>query len=139
MASDTPNGSNIDPPTTPTTQRSSILASTPSTGKENDKNGTQDRVTADESGNGDVLAPKGTEDSEEDDDEDSEDDNGDTEDEPKLKYQRLTASLSTLYRNGDASSCFFVGGDKIVSLALHQCTQRANHSHRYLEHTMAIS
>jgi hypothetical protein len=36
------------------------------------------------------------------------------EDEPKLKYHRLTGSLSSVYRNGDATSCFLVSGDKMV-------------------------
>lgn len=43
-----------------------------------------------------------------DDDEDAE------EDEPKLKYARLTGSLGGVYRNGDATSCFLVAGDKMV-------------------------
>jgi hypothetical protein len=40
------------------------------------------------------------------------------EDEPKLKYHRLTGSLSSVYRNGDATSCFLVSGDKMVLRAL---------------------
>lgn len=36
------------------------------------------------------------------------------EDEPKLKYARLTSHLAPIYRNGDATSCFMVGGDKMV-------------------------
>jgi vacuolar protein sorting-associated protein 41 len=36
------------------------------------------------------------------------------EDEPRLKYHRLTGSLSSVYRNGDATSCFLVSGDKMV-------------------------
>ena len=34
------------------------------------------------------------------------------EDEPKLKYHRLTGSLSSVYRNGDATSCFLVSGTR---------------------------
>ena len=46
------------------------------------------------------------------DDNDEEEDNDD--DEPKLKYSRLTKSLGGVYRNGDAVSCTWVGGDKMV-------------------------
>lgn len=38
----------------------------------------------------------------------------DEDDEPKLKYTRLTKSLGGVYRNGDAVSCTWVGGDKMV-------------------------
>lgn len=47
---------------------------------------------------------------EEDDDDDGEDE------EPKLKYARLTAHLLPVYRNGDATSAFLVAGDKMVGL-----------------------
>ena len=43
-----------------------------------------------------------------------EDEQDEDEDEPKLKYHRLTGSLSSVYRNGDATSCFLVSGDKMV-------------------------
>jgi hypothetical protein len=43
-----------------------------------------------------------------------EDDEGEDE-EPKLKYARLTSHLVPVYRNGDATSCFVVAGDKMVS------------------------
>ena len=36
------------------------------------------------------------------------------EDEPRLKYQRLTGNLGPVYRNGDSTSCFLVSGDKMV-------------------------
>ncbi|KKY15515.1 putative vacuolar assembly [Phaeomoniella chlamydospora] len=36
------------------------------------------------------------------------------EEEPRLKYAPLTKSLTSVYRNGDASSSFIVGGDKMV-------------------------
>ena len=49
---------------------------------------------------------------EEEDDDDGEDD--EVEDEPKLKYARLTSHLLPLYRNGDATSAFMVAGDKMV-------------------------
>ena len=52
---------------------------------------------------------------EEDDSDDEDDDDDDEEDEePRLKYARLTQSLSGVYRNGDATSSFLVGGDKMV-------------------------
>jgi hypothetical protein len=46
--------------------------------------------------------------------EDDEDD--EVEDEPKLKYARLTSNLLPVYRNGDATSAFMVAGDKMVGL-----------------------
>ena len=36
------------------------------------------------------------------------------EDEPKLKYAKLTGSLTSVYRNGDSTSAFTVAGDKMV-------------------------
>jgi hypothetical protein len=50
--------------------------------------------------------------SQEEGDEDSDAD--DVDDEPKLKYTRLTSSLGPVYRNGDATSTFMVAGDKMV-------------------------
>ena len=37
------------------------------------------------------------------------------EEEPRLKYATLTRNVSTLYRNGDATSTFLVAGDKMAS------------------------
>jgi hypothetical protein len=52
---------------------------------------------------------------EQDSDQSSDDDDDEGEDEePKLKYSRLTSSLLPLYRNGDATSSFMVAGDKMV-------------------------
>lgn len=45
---------------------------------------------------------------------DSDDDDDDADEEPKLKYIRLTSNLLSLYRNGDATSTFLVAGDKMV-------------------------
>lgn len=45
---------------------------------------------------------------------DGDEDEDDEDDEPKLKYTRLTKSLGGVYRNGDAVSCTWVGGDKMV-------------------------
>lgn len=56
--------------------------------------------------------PNATHESEEEDDDDEEEDEPDEE--PKLKYSRLTASLGPVYRNGDATSSFMVAGDKMV-------------------------
>lgn len=39
------------------------------------------------------------------------------DEEPKLKYARLTSYLGPVYRNGDATSTFLVAGDKMVCLA----------------------
>jgi len=42
------------------------------------------------------------------------DDDDDVEEEPKLKYSRLTRDLGPVYRNGDATATFMVAGDKMV-------------------------
>ncbi|TID14298.1 Vacuolar protein sorting-associated protein 41-like protein [Venturia nashicola] len=46
------------------------------------------------------------------DDEDDEEEGQDEE--PKLKYSRLTGSLGAVYRAGDSSSAFLVAGDKMI-------------------------
>lgn len=46
--------------------------------------------------------------------EEEEDEEDDDEEEPKLKYARLTGHITQVYRNGDATSCFLVAGDKMV-------------------------
>lgn len=51
---------------------------------------------------------EGTDSEAEEDEEDGDDD------EPKLKYARLTSNLGPVYRNGDATSTFLVAGDKMV-------------------------
>lgn len=56
------------------------------------------------------------EDTVEDSEEEESDDDDEEEDEPKLKYARMTSQLAPVYRNGDATSCFLVGGDKMVCL-----------------------
>jgi hypothetical protein len=45
---------------------------------------------------------------------DSDEDEDDVEEEPKLKYSRLTRDLGPVYRNGDATATFMVAGDKMV-------------------------
>jgi hypothetical protein len=57
------------------------------------------------------VASEGKASVEQDSDEDEEDD---VEEEPKLKYSRLTSNLGPVYRNGDATSTFMVAGDKMV-------------------------
>lgn len=47
-------------------------------------------------------------------DSDQDDDDDDVDEEPKLKYSRLTSNLGPAYRNGDATSTFIVAGDKMV-------------------------
>jgi len=52
-----------------------------------------------------------------DDDHDEDESDGDEEEEdeePRLKYAYLTRHLPWLYRNGDATSAFLTGGDKMV-------------------------
>lgn len=44
----------------------------------------------------------------------NESDDEDEEEEPHLKYANLTKSVSSLYRNGDASSAVLVAGDKMI-------------------------
>ena len=56
-----------------------------------------------------VPIPRSTgDDSEEDEDEDEE------EEESRLKYATLTRNVSSIYRNGDATSAFHVAGDKMI-------------------------
>lgn len=45
---------------------------------------------------------------------DSDDEDDEAEEEPKLKYSRLTRDLGPVYRNGDATATFMVAGDKMV-------------------------
>ncbi|KAF2774100.1 hypothetical protein EJ03DRAFT_370911 [Teratosphaeria nubilosa] len=61
-------------------------------------------VADDQNGGGHAPNPD-----EQPDDVDEEDD-----DEPKLKYAKLTGSLTGVYRNGDSTSAFAVAGDKMV-------------------------
>lgn len=62
------------------------------------------------------------EEEEEDDEEEEEDDDEDEDEEPRLKYARLTQNMSGLYRNGDATSTFVVGGNKMVRNASSFCS-----------------
>ncbi|KAL1630921.1 Vacuolar protein sorting-associated protein 41 [Neofusicoccum ribis] len=62
----------------------------------------------------DEPSTAGDVDSDRDDDEDDDED----DEEPKLKYDRLTSTLGSVYRNGDATSSFVVGGDKMNVLSL---------------------
>lgn len=74
----------------------------PSDYREHDDNGrTNDGDDDDDDGDYD-------EESDEDEDEEEEDE------EPRLKYAYVTRYLSSLYRNGDATSAFLAGGDKMV-------------------------
>ncbi|KAF2752252.1 vacuolar assembly protein-like protein [Sporormia fimetaria CBS 119925] len=50
----------------------------------------------------------------EEEEEDDDSDQDDADEEPKLKYSRLTSSLAPVYRNGDATSTFMVAGDKMI-------------------------
>lgn len=62
---------------------------------------------------GDTADETETEDRDNDEDEEDEEEE-EEEDEPKLKYARMTGHLTQVYRNGDATSCFLVAGDKMV-------------------------
>ena len=83
-----------EPPVTPRRAAPPASESPPADGPGND--------------DGAVVEAKAAEEVEEEGDQDED------EDEPKLKYHRLTGSLSSVYRNGDATSCFLVSGDKMV-------------------------
>lgn len=72
----------------------------------------QQAVTRGAAGNGRDAAQHVNNHSTEDDD----DEDDDADEEPKLKYSRLTSSLGPVYRNGDATSSFLVAGDKMVWL-----------------------
>ena len=55
----------------------------------------------------------GTETEGEEEEEEEDEDEG-QDDEPRLKYSRLTGSLGAVYRSGDSTSSFLVAGDKMV-------------------------
>jgi len=74
-----------------------------------DESGTGEEEEEEEDGDGD-----NDEDEEGDDDDDDEEEEEEEDEEPKLKYARLTQHLGPVYRNGDATSAFFVGGDKMA-------------------------
>lgn len=46
--------------------------------------------------------------------EEEEESDEDEDEEPRLKYAYLTKHLKSIYRNGDATSCFMAAGDKMV-------------------------
>jgi len=46
--------------------------------------------------------------------EDDDEENDGQDEEPKLKYTKLTGSLGAVYRSGDSTSSFIVAGDKMV-------------------------
>ena len=75
--------------------------------------GAQEAVpSSSQSHEGDTADETETEDRDSDEDEDEGEEEED--DEPKLKYARMTGHLTQVYRNGDATSCFLVAGDKMV-------------------------
>lgn len=47
-------------------------------------------------------------------DEADDNDSDGEEEEPRLKYSKLTGALASVYRNGDATSAFLIAGDKMV-------------------------
>jgi hypothetical protein len=53
-------------------------------------------------------------DDDDDDDDEAASGSDSEEDEPHLKYDKLTASLASVYRNGDATSSLLVAGDKMI-------------------------
>ncbi|KAF2717832.1 hypothetical protein K431DRAFT_333627 [Polychaeton citri CBS 116435] len=70
-------------------------------------------VTAGDGGNGNSRNEREEEDGGEESVED-EDADEDEDEEPHLKYKKLTSSLQGAYRNGDSTSAFWVGGDKMI-------------------------
>ncbi|KAG6038801.1 hypothetical protein E4U41_003665 [Claviceps citrina] len=90
------------------TSRRNPQAAAPSEAEDEDD---EDDVEQDE-GEGEG---EGEDEGEDDDDDDEEEEDDDDEDEePRLKYARLTQNLTGLYRNGDATSAFIVGGNKMI-------------------------
>lgn len=69
----------------------------------------EERREQEEGDSGDDDDEDGNEEEEEEDEEEDDDD-----DEPRLKYAFITKGMGSLYRNGDATSCFLVAGDKMV-------------------------
>jgi hypothetical protein len=70
------------------------------------------------------VAPSVDDDEDSDSDSDDEDNDGQNE-EPKLKYTRLTASLGAVYRSGDSTSSFMVAGDKMVRCPVASSSRQA--------------
>jgi len=66
---------------------------------------------------------------------DGDDDDEEEEDEPRLKYNRLTGSLSSIYRGGDATSAFLVAGDKMVCMPLLLLLRVLPNAHRHVIQT----
>ncbi|PHH79165.1 hypothetical protein CDD82_2560 [Ophiocordyceps australis] len=69
------------------------------------------RADSDEEEDGD---DEGEQDEQDDDDDDDDDDEDEDDEEPRLKYARLTQHLGPVYRSGDATSAFLLGGDKMI-------------------------
>ena len=82
--------------------------------------GEQDRTPTQQQSNELQLGASPTKDEEEEEEEEGDEDEEDEDEEPRLKYAPLTKNISSLYRNGDASSSFLVGGDKMVCLCSHK-------------------
>lgn len=51
---------------------------------------------------------------EDDSDQEEEEEDEDEDEEPRLEYTSVTKKLTSVYRNGDATSAFLVAGDKMV-------------------------
>jgi len=83
----------------------------PAVSEAKDKEAGSHRQHASTTGNGTVTSQSDNA-SQDTRDEDEEED--DEEEEPRLKYTKLTGSLSSVYRNGDDTSVFVVAGDKMV-------------------------
>ncbi|KAL5627774.1 hypothetical protein BROUX41_002522 [Berkeleyomyces rouxiae] len=91
------------------------------------KNQSRDSNSGGDEGNDDETNREEDDDNGEDDEDDVDDDQSTEEDstdseesedfeeeEPQLKTARLTANLGPVYRNGDATSAFLVGSDKMI-------------------------
>ncbi|KAF2459407.1 hypothetical protein BDY21DRAFT_190069 [Lineolata rhizophorae] len=77
---------------------------------------TPQRLPAGANGSTDAGAPRhqSTGNAEHETDDDDEEEEDDEDDEPRLKYESLTGSLNSVYRNGDATSAFLVAADKMI-------------------------
>ncbi|KAL8710454.1 MAG: hypothetical protein Q9220_004886 [cf. Caloplaca sp. 1 TL-2023] len=72
--------------------------------------------------------------------EEEEEEEEEEDEEPRLKYASLTKHVKSVYRNGDATSAFMVGGDKMHVLSLPSLSSiRVYHAHSASISAISIS
>ena len=94
--------------------RDSVDADSGNEAAEDDGGGDHEAGNKEEENEEEVGEDEEDDDDEEEEEEEEEEDDEDDDDEPRLKYARLTPQLTSIYRNGDATSTFLVAGDKMV-------------------------